>query len=482
MLKEVKMGHILVTGANGFIGSHLVRYLLELKKKESGMEEIVCMVRSTGNLSNLKGLDVKLVIGDLRDPDSLVPAVKGAVYIYHLGAELYTISRKRFLDANAVGTENLMKTAAAHAKNSLKRFLLVSSQAAAGPAPDKEPITEKDEPGPPVSWYAESKQEAEKIAQKFMAEFPITIVRPSGVYGPRDPAYPPAFKAARMHIRPTLGLKRRYSNMVFAPDLVEGMVAASRHPDTVGETYFLTDPVNYSVNDIGKVFGKAVGKPFGIRLPIPFFMLRTAAIFAELFYLFIRRKPSPSRDKVRDMSQVYWLCSPKKAREHFGWETKTSLLDGAVITNNSMLEEEKRVKEMPDESRGILWLKYYVLAVLVGVLVEVSAIVGKTYKFNPWYLVFGIVLIFWGLIFGWLALVTRRFGFFIQFIPGFVLLFGGELLNNFYLHKWSFYDGAVFGITDPVLRAAVLGIGSGLLIPIINALMRMFYRLKLRIG
>jgi hypothetical protein len=270
--------------------------------------------------------------------------------------------------------------------------------------------------------------------------------------------------------------------MVFGPDLVEGMVAASRHTDTVGETYFLTNPVNYTVNEIGKIFGKAVGKPFSIKLFIPLFVMRIAAIFTELFYLFTRKKPSPSRDKVRDMSQVYWLCSPKKAREHFGWEAKTSLLDGAVITHNSLMEEEKRSKEMPDESKGNLCLKYYVLAFLLGALVEVLATVGKAYVFNPWYLAFGVVVIFWGLIFGWLAMVTRRFGFFIQFIPGFILLFGGELLNHFYLHKWTFYEGAIFGITNPVLRAAVLGIGSGLFIPIINALMRLFYKLKLRIG
>ena len=88
------MSRILITGANGFIGSHLVRKLLELKEEHQWEEEIVCMVRSTSDISSLKGLDVKLIIGDLRDPESLIPAVKGATYIYHLGAELFTISIK----------------------------------------------------------------------------------------------------------------------------------------------------------------------------------------------------------------------------------------------------------------------------------------------------------------------------------------------------------------------------------------------------
>ncbi|NIM06044.1 MAG: NAD-dependent epimerase/dehydratase family protein, partial [Armatimonadetes bacterium] len=143
-------------------GSHLVRYLLTLRGKEGWQEQIVCLVRSTSDLSSLSGLDVKLVIGDLRRPESLVKAVEGAVYIYHLAAELYTISRQRFRETNTQGTENLLKAAAAGAKSTLKRFLFVSSQAAAGPASDKTPITEEREPPPPVSHYAESKLDAER--------------------------------------------------------------------------------------------------------------------------------------------------------------------------------------------------------------------------------------------------------------------------------------------------------------------------------
>ena len=105
------MAHILITGANGFIGSHLVRRLLELKKEQNWEEDILCMVRKTSDISSLKGLDIKLIIGDVREPETLVNAVKGAAYIYHLGAELFTISRQRFMDAIAKGTENMLNAA-----------------------------------------------------------------------------------------------------------------------------------------------------------------------------------------------------------------------------------------------------------------------------------------------------------------------------------------------------------------------------------
>lgn len=179
------MSHILVTGANGFIGSHLVRQLLSLKEKENWKEEIVCLVRSTSNLSSLKGLNVKLVIGDLRDKETLVNAVKEAKYIFHLGAELYAISRNRFLAANTEGTRNLISVVAKYNRHNLERFLFVSSQAAAGPSPNMEPTNEDNEPPPPVSWYAESKLEAEKIVMQYVPEIDVTIVRPCSVYGER---------------------------------------------------------------------------------------------------------------------------------------------------------------------------------------------------------------------------------------------------------------------------------------------------------
>lgn len=479
------MAHILVTGANGLIGSHLVRRLLELKEKESWGEDILCMVRHTSDLSLLKrlneNLNVKFVIGDLRDPESLVQAVKGATYIYHLGAELFAISRKGFLDSITTGTENLLKAALTHAKNTLKRFLFVSSQAAAGPSPTDQPINEEHTPGPPVSWYAETKLKAEEIAKQYMKDLPITIVRPSSVYGPGDLALVSIFQMARMCIQTKTGLKKRYTGMVYAPDLVEGITAAAQSPNTIGETYFLANPKNYSVAEVSKTIRKAVGRPFGITIPVPIFLFRIAAIVMELLYIFFRREPIPSRDKVRDLTQANWLCTPEKAKKDFGWVAKTSLLEGAKATNDFMKAEEKRLNAMPGETKGILWLKYFLLSLTIGVIIEVLAWVGNVYLFTPWWLVFVVLLILWGLIFGWFAMITRRCIILIQYIPGFILLFGGELLNNYYLNAWTFEQGPM-GNMSPVVRALVLGIISGFLIPIINGIMKEFYKLKLRLG
>jgi dihydroflavonol-4-reductase len=476
------MSHLLITGANGFIGSHLVRYLLALRETEGWQEEIVCLVRSTSDLSSLRGLDVKLVIGDLRRPESLVKAVEGAVYIYHLAAELYTISRQRFRETNTQGTENLLKAAAAGAKSTLKRFLFVSSQAAAGPASDETPITEEREPPPPVSHYAESKLDAERIVMQYAKDLSVTIVRPSAVYGERDQAFVQAFKSAEMHVHAVTGFRKRYTSMVYAPDLVEGMVAAARHPDSVGQIYFLANPEGYSVRDAMRTVGEAVGKPWGIPLPVPIFAFRAAAIFQELLYLFTRKEPIPSRDKVRDLSQIYWLCNPKKAGGHFGWTAKTSLLEGMKLTYRYIKEDERRLKKMPGESKNILWLKYFFVALALGIVIEGLSAFGKLYQFQPWWLVFPVVLMMWGVVLGSIAMALRTRGFLIQYLPGFALLFGAEILSHYWLHAWEFSGGSLFGITNPVLRALVLGVIAGFGLPVINAVMRQFYKVRLRLG
>jgi hypothetical protein len=147
-----------------------------------------------------------------------------------------------------------------------------------------------------------------------------------------------------------------------------------------------------------------------------------------------------------------------------------------------MKAEEKQLKDMPLESKGILWLKYFLLSLSLGVIIEVLAWFGKFYVFHPWWLVFLVILILWGLIFGSMAMGTRRLGFLAQYIPGFILLFGCELLNHHYLHGWSFFKDGPLGNPDPLVRALILGILTGFLIPIINVIMKQFYKIKLRLG
>ncbi|MCW3091647.1 MAG: hypothetical protein JWP81_2716 [Ferruginibacter sp.] len=121
------MAKVLVTGSNGFIGSHIVPLLL------SKGYEVHCVVRYTSDISFLRDLDVVIHVADIREPSTLKIPVENAVYIFHLAAKLLVTNQKDFEDANVTGTRNMLEAAELYAKNTLKRFLYVSSLAACGP-------------------------------------------------------------------------------------------------------------------------------------------------------------------------------------------------------------------------------------------------------------------------------------------------------------------------------------------------------------
>jgi hypothetical protein len=178
-------------------------------------------------------------------------------------------------------------------------------------------------------------------------------------------------------------------------------------------------------------------------------------------------------------SQMYSFYIRRPGVDFFSLKCNDYGIGGRKMGHILTAAEKKQLINTPLESKGILWLKYFLLSLILGVIIEVLAWYGKVYVFHPWWLVFLVILILWGLIFGSLAMGTRRLGFLVQYILGFILLFGGELLNHYYLHRWSFYKEKPLGDTDPLVRAMVLGILTGFLIPIINRIMKQFYKTKL---
>jgi hypothetical protein len=182
------------------------------------------------------------------------------------------------------------------------------------------------------------------------------------------------------------------------------------------------------------------------------------------------------------LSQIYWICTPQKAEKDFKWSAKTSLLDGLTATYQYIKNQQQILKQMPKERKGILWLKYFLVCTIAGILIEVLAAFGNVYFFKPWWIALIVIVGLWGCTFGTLAKMTRVRGFSIQFIIGFIILFGGELLNHFLLDKWYFPEETFLGDANAFVRAAILGLATGFLIPIINMIMIQFYKIKLRLG
>jgi len=470
------MAKALVTGANGFIGSHLVRELVRRGYEVNGL------VRHTSDLASLVGVPVRLFVGDVRYPETLAAALEGVDYVYHLAAELMVTSREAFEEANTQGTMHVLQAAEQYAPGSLKRFLFVSSQAAAGPGDDPMPYAEGRQPRP-VSWYGTSKLRAEEAVLGYADRLPVTIVRPSAVYGEREKDISQTYPTVASRLQPVLGLEPKYTVMVYVGDLVRGMVEAAEAETTLSQTYFLNHPEALTTRRVVETIARAMGKAQGIRIPVPIFLMRLAAPLAELVHHFNRERPPVTRDKVRELAQRFWVADPSKARRDFGWHAEHDLLHGMQATTQHFLEEERQLRQMPLEGRLSLWLKYLAVGVVLGGLIEIISALGRFYTFTPPWLVFFAVLCLFGLTLGTLAMWLRTRGGLLQFLVGTTLTAAAEALNALgVIQAWQFAPGWPFGITNEWARSLVLGFAGGVFILVVNAVMRGLYKRRLRMG
>jgi nucleoside-diphosphate-sugar epimerase len=313
----------LVTGATGFIGSHLVEALLD------NNVEIRCLVRPGSNRRWLQGRDLEFRTGDCRDPDSLLDAVSGVDLVYHLAGVVRARRYEDYFISNSVGTRNLLQ-ACRRANPGLDRFVLVSSQAAAGPSPDGRPLKENDAPRP-ISAYGWSKLMAEKETLELKGDLPVVVVRPSPVYGPRDRDFHSLFKMIKLGLSPVIGREQRYLHLTYVKDVVAGTWLASQSQGNCGSVYFLADQRSYSWREIGQVLGKVFNKKTR-QLTIPKSISWVVARVAELWAALLRRPATLNREKRREMLAPYWLCDTSRAREELGFRVNHPLPAGALNT------------------------------------------------------------------------------------------------------------------------------------------------------
>jgi nucleoside-diphosphate-sugar epimerase len=471
------MPKVLVTGGSGFVAPHLIKLLIQ-----KGYD-VHCLVRYTSNISALRNLPVTIHAGDVRDPATLETPVKDAVYIFHLAAVLLDTNQAAFENTNVTGTKHMLEAAEKFAQASLKRFVLVSSLACAGPNPTLTPYDETT-PLNPISWYGKSKQKAEAIAAAFKPVLPITIVRPAIVYGENEQDLSQIFPLAEMRIQPKLGVKSKAMVCVYVGDLVAGMVAAAESEKAKGQTYFLNHADIISSAGIVKGIGTAMGKENGLVIPVPNLIIKAAAPFSEFIFHFNSKRAKMTRDKAREVTQRYWIASPDKAKNDFGWVAANDIVGGMKRTIPAYMADKVKVRQMALEKPFILWLKYFVIAILLGCVVEFIAHLGGFYQFYPSWLVYVVILVAFGLIFASLAKALRTKSSLIQLVIGILSAGVIEALNVlgvFPHHYWIFADGWPLGIHDPWLRTAVLSLPGGIFILLLNFILRNSYKNRLRL-
>ena len=313
----------LVTGATGFIGSHLVEALVQ-----RGFQ-VRCLVRNKRHLGWVKDSPVEFVVGNCQERNSLKQGVKDVDQVFHLAGVTTAVKEKTYFEVNALGTENLVQ-ACIENNTRLKKFIYLSSQAAAGPCRSGGKKKESD-PCEPVSPYGKSKLLGEQLALSHSHELPLLILRPCAVYGPRDKSFYALFKCLSKSIKPCLSDHDQHISMCYVQDLVRAILLAAETQTKNGEIFFLSDGEDYRMEEIGDIFAQAM-EISALQLRLPKQMLFGMAFFAECFSR-VSGKPSiMSRGKVEEMIRKNWLCDITKARALLGFDPRISLALGAELT------------------------------------------------------------------------------------------------------------------------------------------------------
>lgn len=316
---------VLITGATGFIGSHVADLLLERGY------DVRALARKSSNLQWLKGKKIEITDGSIDNPLSLEKAMSDVEMVFHVAGLTSARNAEEFMRGNRDGTRNMLEAALKFAPN-LKRFLHVSSLTAVRPSVSPDKPVDEFTPSAPITSYGVSKKAAEDEVNSFANKLPITIVRPPAVYGQRETAILDFFKTVNKGFVPHIGFDEKQVSLVHGLDLSRGIIEAAESENTIGKTYFVSSEEFYTWQQVGDVTAKILGKKRAIPLRLPHFLVFGVAGLSEIFGRFSAKPPVLNFEKGRDITQPFWICSVERAKADFGYRQLISLEDGISQT------------------------------------------------------------------------------------------------------------------------------------------------------
>jgi nucleoside-diphosphate-sugar epimerase len=302
-----RMTKALITGATGFIGSHLAEALAA-----SGIE-VHALVRDPRNIKFLSGVNVRLAAGDLAS----VPALpSGLDWVFHLAGLTKALKKEDYYNANQKGTASLFDALAAQGLR--PKIVHVSSLAAAGPSDKPSGRTEEDSPAP-VSPYGKSKLagEAEALARK--DRFPLTIIRVGAVFGPRDADFLKFFRSIDKGLLPAFGRRPQPMCVCYVRDLVEALLLAARTDTPSGTIFNIGNSAPSNFEEIGRISARLLDRRVR-RLVVPLPVMGVFARFSDA-WSHLSGKPTPiNRHKYRELRQPGWTADVSKSKALLGFE------------------------------------------------------------------------------------------------------------------------------------------------------------------
>lgn len=325
---------VLVTGATGFLGSHVAERLHRGGPGPDGeganRHEVRCLVRTTSDVGFLRELGVELVEGAIDDPSSLGAAVRGVDAIVHCAGAIKAKGLEGFLRVNHEGTEHLARAALEHAPD-LKRFVHVSTAGVMGPGRPGMAHRVEDDPAP-ATHYAHSKLAGERALLAHKDRLPIVILRPPAIYGPRDREILAFFKMVKMGLALRMGQSLQTVSMIYGPDCAEACVRALDADVPSGATFFVADGQTYSYEEMARAIADAYGVKIRAMASVPAPVLRVAAAFSEAFGKVADRAVIFNRDKLNELLMTDFVIDARPAEEALGWRPAVTFAEGARRT------------------------------------------------------------------------------------------------------------------------------------------------------
>lgn len=314
-----------VTGANGFVGSHLVEYLLQQNC------EVHCLLRASSNDRWLRNLPITIHRGGIEDVAYLKNLFEQHKpnYIFHLAGTVTAINYEAYERGNVKPTRCILE--ASLSINSIEKIIVTSSLAASCPTQIGHPNDETC-PQKPLTDYGRSKVAEENLARDYMDKLPIAIVRPPVVYGERETEVLLFFKTVSKCLIPIIGYNNKTLSLVYVSDLVRGFYQCAISSNTRSQTYFIGGyREEYTWLEMGKLAAKTLGNQ-AIALRIPHWVVYTVAFIAENIARLSGKAAPLNLQKASEMVCDSWSCSSQKAKRDFGYQPQVDIEEGFAKT------------------------------------------------------------------------------------------------------------------------------------------------------
>ena len=318
---------ILITGASGFIGSFIVEEALR-----RGFETWAA-VRGSSSKAYLTDPRIHFIELNLSSEQQLMEQLRGQTfdYVVHAAGVTKCIDKRDFRRINTEGTIHLVN-ALLNLKMPLRRFVYISSLSVFGAIREQQPyeeIRETDTPQPNTE-YGRSKLEAERWLDALHSQqpdFPYVVLRPTGVYGPRERDYFMMAKSIKQHSDFAVGFQRQDITFVYVTDVVQAVFLAMEKGQT-GRKYFLSDGQVYQSSTFSDLIHEELGRPWWIRITAPVWVLRVVTFFGEHIGRMTGKISALNNDKYNILRQRNWRCDIQPAINELGYHPEVLLPEG----------------------------------------------------------------------------------------------------------------------------------------------------------